>query len=74
MSPPRVGYWTKGCDGSTSCMQEKPEQHQAHTRNVLPVVERIDPALVPEFFWRDVASRPSVRQSAHDQRTIPRPI
>ena len=25
---------------------------------LLPVVERIDPALVPEVFWRDVASRP----------------
>jgi hypothetical protein len=27
---------------------------------LLPIVEQIDPALVPEYFWRIVATRPSV--------------
>ena len=27
---------------------------------LLPMVEQIDPALVPEYFWRIVATRPSV--------------
>ncbi len=39
-------------------MQERPEQLTFHTNNLLPVIERIDPALVPEVFWRYVASRP----------------
>jgi hypothetical protein len=38
-------------------MQDEPEQFQARAGVLLPVVERIDPALVPEFFWRTVASR-----------------
>jgi hypothetical protein len=29
-------------------------------RILLPIVEQIDPALVPEYFWRIVATRPSV--------------
>ncbi|MGP0065699.1 MAG: carboxypeptidase regulatory-like domain-containing protein [Isosphaeraceae bacterium] len=39
-------------------MHERPEQlHSGHI-SLLPVIERIDPSLVPEFFWRYVASRP----------------
>jgi hypothetical protein len=38
-------------------MQEEPERYQHIAGALLPVVERIDPALVPEVFWRDVASR-----------------
>ena len=30
---------------------------------LLPIVEQIDPALVPELFWRVVATRPSDWQS-----------
>jgi hypothetical protein len=32
---------------------------------LLPMVEQIDPALVPEFFWRIVATRPSVGNPRH---------
>ena len=39
-------------------MKERPEQLQSGFRSLLPIVERIDPALVPEVFWRYVASRP----------------
>ncbi len=39
-------------------MQERPEQLEFIAGSLLPIVERIDPARVPELFWRDVASRP----------------
>ncbi len=39
-------------------LQERPEQLHSSHWSLLPVIERIDPALVPEFFWRYVASRP----------------
>ena len=39
-------------------MKERPEQLQDGSKNLLPIIERIDPALVPEVFWRYVASRP----------------
>ena len=39
-------------------MKERPEQLQTGPANLLPIIERIDPALVPEVFWRYVASRP----------------
>lgn len=39
-------------------MRERPEQLQDRFSNLLPVIERIDPTLVPEVFWRYVASRP----------------
>ncbi len=38
-------------------LKEQPEGFESLTGAVLPAVERIDPALVPEFFWREVASR-----------------
>ncbi len=44
-------------------LQERPEQLNgldSRAGALLPVVERIDPALVPEVFWRFVASRPPV--------------
>ncbi|MGP0062323.1 MAG: carboxypeptidase regulatory-like domain-containing protein [Isosphaeraceae bacterium] len=40
-------------------MQEQPERFQFFAYILLPVVERIDPALLPEIFWRVVAARPS---------------
>ncbi len=40
-------------------MKQQPEGYESLTGAVLPAVERIDPALVPEFFWREVASRQS---------------
>ena len=39
-------------------LRERPEQLQRPAGDLLPVVERIDPSLVPELFWRYVASRP----------------
>jgi hypothetical protein len=47
-------------------MREQPEGFESLTGAVLPAVERIDPALVPEFSWREVASR----QSFDNPRTI----
>ncbi len=39
-------------------MLERPELRQRIAGTFLPVVQAIDPAMVPEVFWRDVASRP----------------
>ncbi len=52
-------------------MKERPEQLQTGFRNLLPIIERIDPALVPEVFWRYVASRPPSANARHDQRLFP---
>ncbi len=43
-------------------MKDGPEYSQmlGDRQVLLPMVEQIDPALVPEFFWRVVANRPSV--------------
>jgi hypothetical protein len=38
-------------------LQENPEGYQIRAGSFLPIVERIDPALVPEVFWLDVSSR-----------------
>jgi hypothetical protein len=38
-------------------IQEEPERFQAKVGALLPVVERIDPALLSEIFWRAVVSR-----------------
>ena len=48
--------------GIDRLMQEDVEYSAtARAREVLlPIVEQIDPALVPEYFWRIVAMRPSV--------------
>jgi hypothetical protein len=46
-----------GIDGLDRLMREGPEQYQHLAGTLLPIVERIDPARVPEIFWRDVASR-----------------
>ena len=52
----------------TGARRRAPSPRPAHARSartfqfiagsLLPIVERIDPAVVPEVFWRDVASRP----------------
>jgi hypothetical protein len=39
-------------------MQDQPERFEFIAGSLLPIVERVDPAMVPEVFWRDVASRP----------------
>jgi hypothetical protein len=39
--------------------QRQPERSRLRAGGLLPIVERIDPTRVPEFFWRDVASRPT---------------
>ncbi len=39
-------------------MQERPERFESIAGSLLPIVERVDPARLPELFWRDVASRP----------------
>ncbi|MFI5459024.1 MAG: hypothetical protein ACHRXM_26645 [Isosphaerales bacterium] len=46
-----------GLQGLDRQRQEHPERYQHIAGKLLPVIERIDPALVPEVFWRDVASR-----------------
>ena len=38
-------------------MEESPEKYMNAAGRLLSVVEQIDPALVPEVFWRHVASR-----------------
>ena len=40
-------------------MQDQPERFQMIAGSLLPVVERIDPTMVPEVVWRDVALRPA---------------
>jgi hypothetical protein len=46
-----------GVQGLDRVMRERLESYQHYAGSLLPIVERIDPALVPEVFWRDVASR-----------------
>ncbi len=49
----------RSCEPIDGLMQERPEQLQGfRAGSLLHVVERIDPALVPEVFWRYVAARP----------------
>ena len=43
-------------------------RHAAGREVLLPLVEQIDPALVPEYFWRVVATRPSARRSTLARR------
>jgi hypothetical protein len=53
-----IGEVLRAFDG---LLQERPEQLNSRGGQagaLLPVVERIDAALVPEVFWRYVASRP----------------
>jgi hypothetical protein len=44
-------------EGIDRQLRERPEQYQTDAGKLLPFVERIDPGLVPELFWRDVSSR-----------------
>ena len=46
-----------GVKGIDRLLQETPERYQGRAGASLPIVERIDPALVPEVFWLDVSSR-----------------
>jgi hypothetical protein len=46
-----------GLDGLDALLRERPERYQIDAGRLLPLVERIDPGLVPELFWRDVSSR-----------------
>ncbi len=46
-----------GVKGIDWLLQERPEGYQIRAGGFLPIVERIDPALVPEVFWLDVSSR-----------------
>jgi len=55
--PASLQAFQTGLQGLDRLMQEHPERYQHVAGKLLPVVERIDPALVPEVFWRDVASR-----------------
>jgi hypothetical protein len=47
----------KGLRGLDRLMKEEPARFRSFAGLLLPIVERIDPDLVPEVFWRDVASR-----------------
>ena len=51
--------------GIDQLSQDSPERYQHFAGMLLPIVERIDPALVPEVFWLDVASRLPVGNPAH---------
>jgi hypothetical protein len=46
-----------GLDGIDRQLRERPELYIPNAGRLLPIVERIDPSLVPELFWRDVSSR-----------------
>jgi Carboxypeptidase regulatory-like domain len=46
-----------GVKGIDRLLQENPEGYQIRAGSFLPIVERIDPALVPEVFWLDLSSR-----------------
>ena len=46
-----------GVKGIDRLLQENPERYQSSVGGFLPIVERIDPALVVELFWLDVSSR-----------------
>jgi hypothetical protein len=46
-----------GMQGIDRMLRERPERYLIIGGSLLPVVERIDPALVPEMLWRAVASR-----------------
>ena len=52
-------------------LRERPEQLQRPAGDLLPVVERIDPSLVPELFWRVRGLPARLRQSAHYQLLFP---
>ena len=46
-----------GVKGIDRFLRGNPEGYQIRAGAFLPIVERIDPALVPEVFWLDVSSR-----------------
>ena len=48
----------KGVAGLDKILRERPERYMMISGSLLPAIERIDPALVPEMLWRDLASRP----------------
>ncbi len=60
-----------GMRGIDRLMKDRPERYQFLAGTILPAVERIDPALVPEILWRDVASRPPVADSRLDRGYSP---
>ena len=49
----------EGSAASTGSCGSSPSDARPSPGAMLPVVERIDPAMVPEIFWRHVASRPT---------------
>ena len=46
-----------GLQGLDQVLEQRPLQYMVATQRLLWLVERLDPALVPEVFWRHVASR-----------------
>ena len=48
----------KGVAGLDKILRERPERYMMIAGSLLPAIERIDPALLPEMLWRDVTSRP----------------
>jgi hypothetical protein len=46
-----------GLDGIDRQFREHSQRYQFDVVQLLPIVERIDPGLVPELFWRVVSSR-----------------
>jgi hypothetical protein len=46
-----------GLEGLDKLMEERPELYGSVVGGLLWLIEQIDPAMVPEVFWRQVASR-----------------
>jgi hypothetical protein len=57
--PFALDVFQTGVKGIDRLLQENPERYQHEAGSLLPVVERIDPSLVPEIFWLDLSSRPA---------------
>ncbi len=60
-----------GMQGIDRILRERPERYLIIGGSLLPTVEQIDPALVPEMLWRGVASRTPIDDPQMDQGSIP---
>ena len=60
-----------GCCGIDRMLQERPERFLVIAGSLLPAVERIDAALVPEMFWRGVAARTPVVDPRIPRGSVP---
>ena len=63
-----------GLQGLDRIMDERPERYNLTAARLLPVVEQIDPALVPEIFWRHIASRQPYGDPRTSHAAFPGPL